>query len=195
MSAPASDPPRVLIYVFASDYLFDEAEQGLRDDLRALCIKENLRLVDIVVDRGPPKRRASDYPALACITRGEADGVIVVRSPLFQRGPVADRLETLCPDGPSGWLTADDLAAARLLPKPRADAPRRPTVKRRAVSLRASGLNLRQIGQALASEGYERRDGLPWSAQSVAELLGLSVLSGGLGHGHEDEAAPSDSRR
>lgn len=182
MRPPETDPPRVLIYVFASSYLFEEAEQGLRADLAEMCIKENLRLVDIVVDRGPPKRRISDYPALARIARGEADGVIVVRSPLYRRVGAVDRLEGLCPEGPSGWLTAADLEAGGLLPKRiKAAVPRRPSVKRRAAALRGLGLNLRQIGQTLTAEGYQRPDGLPWSAESVAKLMGIFVLPGGMG--------------
>lgn len=190
MRPPEPDLPRVLIYVFASSYLFEEAEQGLRADLAEMCIKENLRLVDIVVDRGPPKRRVSDYPALARIARGEADGVIVVRSPLYRRGGAADRLEKLCPEGPSGWLTATDLEAAGLLPKRLTrSAPRRRTVKQRAAALRALGLNLRQIGQTLAAEGYQRPDGLPWSTESVAKLMGIFVLPGGM-ESHGGKPAP-----
>lgn len=182
MRPPKTDPPRVLIYVFASSYLFEEAEQVLRADLAEMCIKENLRLVDIVVDRGLPKRRISDYPALAWLARGEADGVLVVRSPLYRRVGAADRLERLCPEGPSGWLTAADLEAAGLLPKRlKGSAPRRTSVKRRAASLRGRGLNLRQIGQTLTAEGYQRPDGLPWSAESVAKLMGIFALPGGMG--------------
>lgn len=181
MSATETDPTRVLIYVFASSYLFEEAEQGLRADLAEMCIKENLRLVDIVVDRGPAKRRVSDYPALARIARGEADGVIVVRSPLYRRVGAADRLEKLCPEGPSGWLTAADLEAGGLLPKRIKRAPGRPTAKQRAASMRALGLNLRQIGQTLVAEGYQRPDGLQWSTESVAKLMGIFVLPGGMG--------------
>lgn len=73
---------------------------------------------DSYEEQGPPKRRVSDYPSLARIARGEADGVLVVRSPLFRRVCTAERLERLCPEGPSGWLTAAALEAAGLLPKP-----------------------------------------------------------------------------
>lgn len=138
MTVPAPNPPRVLIYVFATSYLFEEAEEGLRANLVDICRKENLSLLEIVVDRGPPKRRASDYPALARLARGEADLVLVVRSPLYQRKRPADRLEHLCQEGPSGWFTAEVLTAAGLLPKPRKARPRRrPTVARRAAALHA----------------------------------------------------------
>lgn len=186
MTVPAPNPPRVLIYVFATSYLFEEAEEGLRADLADICRKENLCLLAIVVERGPPKRRASDYPALARLGRGEADAVLVVRSPLYQREYPADRLEMLCPEGPSGWLTAKDLTAAGLLPKPRKARPRRPTVERRAAALYAMGLDLRHIGETLTAEGYRHPDGLPWSSENVAKLIGSFALPIGL----ENEGPP-----
>lgn len=186
MSVPAPNAPRVLIYVFATSYLFDEAEKGLCADLAEICRKENLALLEIVVDRGPPKRRASDYPVLARLARGEADLVLVVRSPLYQREHPADRLEQLCPEGPSGWLTAEDLGAAGLLSKPRKARPRRPAVERRAAALHAVGLDLHHIGQTLTTEGFRHPDGLPWSPENVAKLIGIFALPTGL----ENEGPP-----
>lgn len=181
MSAPPGQP-RVIVYVFASPFLqFGEAEQGLRADMLALCAKEDLHLVDVVIDYGPPKRRPEEYPALARVAQGEADGVLVTRSCFVPQVRVIDRLERLCA-GESTWLPRDVLAEAGMLPRQTRDAPRRrPGVKRRAVILRASGLGLAQIGHVLMAEGYRAPSGIPWSARSIAKLLGVSVLAGGLG--------------
>lgn len=155
----------------------------------------DLHWVETVVDRGPLKRRAADYPVLARVARGEADGVLVVRSPLYERGRGEDRLERLCPEGPSGWLSADALAEAGLLPRIHKVAARRPSARQRAASLRASGLSLQQIAQALASEGYRRRGGSSWSVESVAELFGVSVLAGGQARWGADTDPPTSGAR
>lgn len=177
MSAPRPDQPRVIVYSFSSPYLAGEAAQDFRADMLALCAKEDLRLVEVVIDHGPPKRRPEEYPALTRVALGEADGLLIVRSPLYRRTRPADRLEKLCPAGASAWLTADELRAAGMLPQQSRDASRgRPGVKRRAAALRAAGLSLAQIGQALGSEGYQTRDGAHWSAESVAKLLGVVLL-------------------
>lgn len=189
MSVLAPAKARVLIYVFASAYLLDDAIEKLRADLADMCRREDLQLIQIVIDRGPPKRSPTHYPVLDRILRGQADGVLVVRSALYQRGRPADRLERLCPKGPAGWLTVADLQAGGLLPKPRKPVfKRRPSLLRRTAKLRDQGLNLRQLGQTLAAEGYQRPDGLPWSAESVAKLLGIFVLPGGMG---SEEAKPA----
>lgn len=175
MSKPQPGRPRVIIYVFASPYLVGAAEDGFRADMVELCVKEDLDLVEIVVDHGPPKRHASEYPALARVARGEADGVLAVRSALFQRGQFADRLEELCPEGPSAWLPAEALKEGGMLPKrPKAPRRRRTSAKRRVAELRAMGLSSQQILQVLQSEGYRRRGNLPWT-ESAAGLLGLTM--------------------
>lgn len=142
MSKPQPGRPRVIIYVFASPYLVGAAEDGFRADMVELCAKEDLQLVEIVVDHGPPKRRASDYPVLSRVARDEADGVLVVRSALFVRSRLPDKLERLCPDGPSGWLSAGELKGAGMLPRQtNVGTRRRPLVKRRVTDLRVEGLS------------------------------------------------------
>lgn len=154
----------------------------MRAGLVELCAKAGMHLVEIVVDHGPPKRRASEYPALARVARGEAHALLVVRSALFARGRVVDRLERLCPEGSPGWLTADALREAGMLPRrvrvQRAERPTRPA-KGRAAELHAAGLSLRQVVQVLESEGYRRRGGLSWNMESVAAVLGVATAEDG----------------
>lgn len=154
----------------------------MRAGLVELCAKAGMHLVEIVVDHGPPKRRASEYPALARVARGEADALLVMRSALFTRGRAVDRLERLCPEGSPGWLTAAALKAAGLLPRRAglqgAERTRRPA-KQRAAELRAARLSLRQVVQVLESEGYRRRGGLSWSVESVAALLQIQTAEDG----------------
>lgn len=172
--------PRVVVYVFASPYLRGAAEDVLRARLVELCSKAGINLVEIVVDHGPPKRRASEYPTLARVARGEADGVMVMRSALFKRGRAVDRLELLCPEESPGWLPADVLKAAGMLPKRRKVVPqaKRP-VRRRAAELRSAGLSLRQVVQVLEAEGYRRRGGMPWNQETVEALLGVPSMEEG----------------
>jgi hypothetical protein len=154
----------------------------MRAGLVELCAKAGMHLVEIVVDHGPPKRRASEYPALARVARGEADALLVMRSALFTRGRAADRLKRLCPEGSPGWLTAEALREAGMLPR-RArvhwtERPRRPA-KQRADELRAAGLSLRQVVQVLESEGYRRRGGLSWNEETAGAVLGISTAEDG----------------
>jgi len=116
--------PRVIVYVYASPELPGDEDRALAADIEAICGQEGLTLVDRVVDRGPPKRRRSQYPVLARLLRGEADVLLVVRSPLYCRGALADRLEAAAAAGPFAWLSVAELQAAGLLPA--APATRRP---------------------------------------------------------------------
>lgn len=189
MRACEPTPPRVIIYCFSSPFLVGDAADGFCTDMLALCAKEDLHLVDVVIDRGPPKRRPQDYPALVRVARGEADGVLVVRSVFFRRGRIADRLEKLCPKGDGFWLPAEVLDEAGMLPRlDRLTPDRRPALRQRAGELRSAGLSLPQIGAALSSEGYRRRDGLPWSAETVAKLFGITVIEGGQPRGFVAES-------
>ena len=182
MSATLPVRPRVIVYVFASPYLSGAAEDVTRAGLVELCAKAGMHLVEIVVDHGPPKRRASKYPALARVARGEADALLVMRSALFTPGRAVDRLERLCPQGSPCWLTAEALREAGMLPRrSRAHGTERPNrpAKQRAAELRAAGLSLRQVVQVLESEGYRRRGDLSWNIESVAALLGIPTAEAG----------------
>jgi DNA invertase Pin-like site-specific DNA recombinase len=59
-----------------------------------------------------------------------------------------------------------DAAGGRLLP-----APREQATLRRIVSLHASGLSLRAISRALASEGIRARNGRPFAAMTLSRLV------------------------
>jgi hypothetical protein len=172
-------PPRVIVYVFASSLLTGQEDDGLITDVGLICAEEGVQLIDIIVDRGPPGQRREDYPVLARLQRGAADLLLIVRSPYYRRGATPDLLESCAAEGPFCWLTLDDLRRAELLPAhPRRRA--RVPVKSRARALRAQGLDLRKIGHTLATEGYVPGEGGRWTAARVAELLGLSLMQGGL---------------
>lgn len=189
--------PRVIVYVFASQLVSTEEDSALVAQVEQICVEEDVACLGTVIDRGPAKQRCEQYPSLARVARGDVDALLVVRSPLYERSFPADRLEELCPEGPFAWMSADELRDAELLPAVAA-APRRrrrPPVAQRARALRAQGLGLRQIGSALAREGYrpeaeaEAEAAGGWTAAQVATLLGLAVLQGG---GGESEAAAPD---
>lgn len=190
-----AQPLRVIIYIFASSKLFDGSRE-LQERVRRECLAEGFDPVEIYVDRGPPKTRFKQYPALLMMDYGSADALVVVRSPMYQRDGVSDWLESQCPEGPFVCLGASELRARRILPPLIADrrrerkaarkhkqtvAPTLPQpVTQRATALHAQGLSVRQISQILADEGHPPPSGAAaWSIESVAQLLGLRVLEGG----------------
>jgi hypothetical protein len=182
--APLS--PRVIVYVYGSPLLGGTPDVELGEDVARICAQEGVLLVDRVIDRGPPKSHPEQYPALVRLARGEADLLLVVRSPLYHanRGAGRDCLEAACEPGPFAWLSLGELRQAGLLPQlPKLAQPHRrrsrSPVVQRARALRSQGLGLRGIGQALRTEGYVAPGGASWSAGSVARLLGLEVMVGG----------------
>jgi hypothetical protein len=181
MHEVTSAPPRVIVYVFASPQLVGSEDAQLLADVEKICAEEGVVLVDSIVDRGPPKSPREHYPVLARLQRGDADLLLIVRSPFYRRGDVADALESCCAEGPFGWLSKDDLRRADLLPPARTSIRRRPrvSVRSRARALRAQGLDLRRIGQTLAAEGYGPPAGARWTAGAVAKLLGMVLMKGG----------------
>lgn len=170
-----------MVYVFASPALGEKQDAALIAEVERICAEEEVLCVGTVVDRGPPKQRGEQYPALAKIVGEDVDALLVVRSPLYTPAAVRDRLETACPPGPFAWLSAAELRTSGLLPP--LPAPRRrkqrPKVAQRARTLRAQRLSLRQIGQVLTAEGYAPSSGAGWTAAEVATLLGIAVLDGG----------------
>lgn len=196
MRAGSPPLPRVIVYVFACPLLPDDEDDSLGSELSRVCEQEGVMMVDRVVDRGPPKSRGDEYPVLARLQRGDAEALLVVRSPLYRRGAVVDALEGLSAPAPFTWLTVDELRKAKLLPAAhagrRARTPRRPAVGKRALALRAQGHALRLIGQTLTDEGYRAPKGAPWSAAQVAKLLGIEVMQGGRGAAAEPPAAAGE---
>lgn len=188
-----SPRPRVIVYVFASPLLGEQEDLALVAQVEQICVQEDVACVATVVDRGPPKQRCDEYPVLARMRGGDVDALLVVRSPLYTPGVIADRLEAACPPGPFAWLSQDELHAAGLLPpaaKVSSRPRRRPKPVQRARALRAQGLGLRQIGHTLTAEGYPPPAGAAWTAAGVATLLGLVVLDGGADGEAADAAAP-----
>ena len=180
MRAGSTALPRVIVYVFACPLLPGDEDDELGAELEQVCAQEGVVMVDRVVDRGPPKSRAAEYPVLGRLSRGEADALLVVRSPMYRRGAVADRLEAVSEQGPFAWLSVAELRQADLLPPALPTrVRRRPSVAKRAVALRAQGQTLPQIGQTLTAEGYRAPAGAAWTAASVAKLLGIVVMQGG----------------
>lgn len=185
--------PRVIVYVFASQLVPAEEDGELVAQVAEICAQEDVTCLDTIVDRGPAKQHREQYPILARLAGEEADALLVVRSPLYERSVPADLLEAVCPAGPFVWLSADELRDADLLPAPAPRGPRRrrrPSAAQRARALRAQGLGLRQIGSTLTLEGYRPAPAAAWTAARVATLLGLAVLQGG-----EGEAAAGDGSR
>lgn len=191
-----SATPRVIVYVFGSSLLAEQEDAELIAQVQQICLQEEVRCVDTVIDRGPPKQRREEYPVLARMQRDEVDALLVVRSPFYEPGAQRDLLEAACPPGPFAWFSADELREVALLPP---SAPpsrrRRPYAQaaKRARVLRGAGLPLRQIGQVLTEERYKTRSGAAWTAVAVARLLGLGVLDGGVSAETSSEATRETS--
>src|SRR5262249_22494053 len=157
------------LYVFASRYFHDGEDHQLQAQLGQHCKENGYWPVDMYIDRGPPKGQFSDYPVLQSLVTGDAEALVVVRTPGYRRDGVADWLEATCPAGSFVRLWVAELCAEGLLPasaahrsrarRTAAQSPGAPPVRAkksqlpqprslvalRAKALRTQGLDLRQI--------------------------------------------------
>jgi hypothetical protein len=110
----------------------DANVDNLRAQIAPIASSANMKIVDVVVDAGPPKRHPSEYPILSRLARGEADVLLLGRSPRLRRSPDRDLLESKCQPQPMAFFTVAELRALGLFPtgaaeqKPRTAAGKEP---------------------------------------------------------------------
>jgi hypothetical protein len=150
--------------------------------------KEGRRLVDLVIDYGPPKLDPAEHESILKIARGDADGIIILEYPIAGvPTPSGDILHAQLA-GPFVVLTAAELADRGLIPggsryrkaepgKAAGSAFSEHTARllasaaRRAAELRDQHLSLRKIAEVLELEGFRPRRGGKWHVGTVAQLL------------------------
>lgn len=109
-------PARIIVHVFAKKAITRDQYARLRAETAQTIAAQGRRLVDLVIDLGPPKRDPADHETLRRISRGEADGVAIFTLPLsISPKKTADVLQSQ-QEGPFLLLTAAELADRGLLP-------------------------------------------------------------------------------
>lgn len=133
VEAKAADLPtqkRVIVYWFIIPSMRDSPVEELLARIQEITSQANLRIVDLVLDPGPPKKHASEYPVLKCMERGEAEFLLVGRSSHLRRPPERDFLQARCRPEPMAFYTAEELRQLGLIPVP--PKPRKSRTRRRA---------------------------------------------------------------
>ena len=109
-------PARIIVHVFAKKPITPDQYNRLREQTAETIAAQGRRLLDLVIDLGPPKRDPADHKTLLRIARGEADGVAIFSLPLsMSPKKTADVLQSQ-QSGPFLLLTAAELADRGLLP-------------------------------------------------------------------------------
>lgn len=115
-----SQPPlRLVVHAIIRIEIFPALIKRLKDQIAGLCAKQGMVMTEFFIDVGVPKRRPEDYPALDVLRRGQADILLVSRTPLFSKGQRRDLLERLClpDDTPIALLPVTRLRELGLLPE------------------------------------------------------------------------------
>ena len=109
-------PARIIVHVFAKKPITADQYTRLREQTAETIAAQGRRLVDLVIDTGPPKRDPADHETLMRIARGEADGVAIFTLPLsIAPKKTADVLQSQLA-GPFLLLNAAELSDRGLLP-------------------------------------------------------------------------------
>ena len=109
-------PARIIVHVFAKKPITADQYSRLREQTAETIAAQGRRLVDLVIDTGPPKRDPADHETLMRIARGDADGVALFTLPLsISPKKTADVLQSQL-HGPFLLLNAAELADRGLLP-------------------------------------------------------------------------------
>jgi len=109
-------PARIIVHVFAKKAISQSQYDRLRTETAQTLAAQGRRLIDLVVDLGPPRRDPAQHETLLRIARGEADGVALFSLPLsISPKKTADVLQSQ-QQGPFLLLTAAELADRGLLP-------------------------------------------------------------------------------
>src|SRR5689334_22138815 len=114
----SEQPLRLVVHAIIRIEIFPALVKRLKDQIAALCDQQGMVLADFFIDIGVPKRRPEDYPALDVLRRGQADVLLVSRTPLFSKGKRRDLLERLClpVDQPIALVPVARLRELELLP-------------------------------------------------------------------------------
>lgn len=109
-------PARIIVHVFAKKPITADQYTRLREQTAETIAAQGRRLVDLVIDTGPPKLEPADHETLMRIARGDADGVAIFTLPLsISPKKTPDVLQSQL-SGPFLLLTAAELADRGLLP-------------------------------------------------------------------------------
>jgi hypothetical protein len=116
----SSTPLRVVVHAVIRIEILPTLIRDLKAQLGRTFAKQGLVFVDFCVDLGVPKQRPEEYPALELLRRGEADALIVSRTPMFGKTDRRDLLQRLCmpDDVPIALLGVEELRELGLLPPP-----------------------------------------------------------------------------
>lgn len=181
-------PPRIIAHVFAREQMSKAQFAKAQSFIAETYEKEGRRLVDLVIDYGPPKVDPAEHESLWKIARGDADGIIIMEYPVAGvPTPSGDILHAQL-DGAFVVLTAAELAERGLVPGGSRYRMARPgkgagsafaehrarivaSAARRAAELRDQRLPLRNIAGILELEGYRPTRGGKWHGGTVAQLL------------------------
>lgn len=115
----SQQPLRLVVHAIIRIEIFPALIKRLKDQIANLCAKQGMVMTDFFIDVGVPKRRPEDYPALDVLRRGQADILLVSRTPLFTKSQRRDLLERLClpEDSPIAFLPVARLRELGLLPE------------------------------------------------------------------------------
>lgn len=109
-------PARIIVHVFAKKPITPDQYNRLREQTAETIAARGRRLVDLVIDTGPPKLDPADHETLMRIARGDADGVALFTLPLsISPKQTVDVLQSQL-TGPFLLLNAAELADRGLLP-------------------------------------------------------------------------------
>lgn len=109
-------PARIIVQVFAKRPISQDQYERLRQQTAETIAAQGRRLVDLVIDLGPPRSDPADHESLMRIARGEADGIALFTLPMsIAPKKTADVLQSQL-EGPFLLLTAAELADRGLLP-------------------------------------------------------------------------------
>lgn len=182
-------PARLIVQVFTKAELSEKEVSKLRAQIAEGIEAQGRRLVDLVIDRGPPKRDPAEHESLVRIARGDADGIALFTFPLkLSPKKSADVLGSHL-KGPWLSLTAAELADRGLLPGGTRYQPERKkkdlaaqavgtpqpiwAAAARAAQLRGQHppMSFRKIAEHLEAEGFRPARGGKWFAHTVGQLL------------------------
>jgi hypothetical protein len=79
----SDQPLRLVVHAIVRIEIYPALIQRLKAQIAALCAKQGMVMTDFFIDIGVPKRRPEDYPVLDVLRRGEADVLLVSRTPMF----------------------------------------------------------------------------------------------------------------
>ena len=113
-------PLRVVVHAIIKIEITPSLIRNLKAQLARVFASKGMIFADFCIDLGVPKQSPEEYPALELLRRGEADALIVSRTPMFEQVDRRDLLQRLClpDDMPIALLGTEHLRELGLLPSP-----------------------------------------------------------------------------